>query len=547
MRKRTMMRILLMLSIIPVILVAALTTCAAVYKIRQEMNENIRNELRVAAEGLKMYYSRGIPETVEHSYVDNLKEQGIEQTLFLEDTRYITSLVNEDGSRNEGTKADAEIWEAVSNGSDYSSEDVVIDGEDFSVYYTPVTDGAGVVIGMAFAGMSQEDIKITLRNTLSQLAGIILLGVVLTSVVMVLIARRISKPISNVAGILNELADGNLSKQINSKSKIKEVSMLVDSASALQRNLKGIITKIKETSDSISDSNAVINKSIISSNDSAENISSVSQELAASMELVASNAEEMQSNAEEMFATVDNLVTETSNGNSAVDGMKDRAESMKNLCSEKMEVILGVLGEKVSILNTAIEDSKKVTEISGLTEQILDITAQTNLLALNASIEAARAGDAGKGFAVVADEIRKLADRSKNTANSIQDISNQVISAVESLMVVAGETMDSLSGMINEDYTSFIGVGGQYYSDAEEMKDIFNTYENSISVLKGATNAITNSITNITMSTNECALGVGEVANSITVMAGELSDIKVNAEGSTAYIDDLTGQVKKFS
>jgi len=547
MRKRTMMRILLMLSIIPVILVAALTTCTAVYKIRQEMNENIRNELRVAAEGLKMYYSSGIPETVEHSYVDNLKEQGIEQTLFLEDTRYITSLVNEDGSRNEGTKADAEIWEAVSRGSDYSSEDVVIDGEDFSVYYTPVTDGAGVVIGMAFAGMSQEDIKITLRNTLSQLAGMILLGVVLTSVVMVLIARRISKPISNVAGILNELADGNLSKQINSKSKIKEVSMLVDSASALQRNLKGIITKIKETSDSISDSNAVINKSIISSNDSAENISSVSQELAASMELVASNAEEMQSNAEEMFATVDNLVTETSNGNSAVDGMKDRAESMKNLCSEKMEVILGVLSEKVSILNTAIEDSKKVTEISGLTEQILDITAQTNLLALNASIEAARAGDAGKGFAVVADEIRKLADRSKNTANSIQDISNQVISAVESLMVVAGETMDSLSGMINEDYTSFIGVGGQYYSDAEEMKDIFNAYENSISVLKGATNAITNSITNITMSTNECALGVGEVANSITVMAGELSDIKLNAEGSTAYIDDLIGQVKKFS
>lgn len=69
---------------------------------------------------------------------------------------------------------------------------------------------------------------------------------------------------------------------------------------------------------------------------------------------------------------------------------------------------------------------QRTAGISAITQLIRDLAEQSNLLALNASIEAARAGAYGKGFAVVASEMRKLADRTKASADAIAGMLGEV-------------------------------------------------------------------------------------------------------------------------
>ncbi|MBF0423102.1 MAG: methyl-accepting chemotaxis protein [Magnetococcales bacterium] len=219
-----------------------------------------------------------------------------------------------------------------------------------------------------------------------------------------IITRFVHKPVEEISKGLVRLSEGDLSAQVQLRSK-DEVGRAGAALNQAVLTLAGVIKKVLSSSELVADG--------------SEKISGSSSTIAEGATRQASSIEQTSAAMEEMTS---NIAQNTDNASQTEEISAKAAKDAKESGS--------AVGEAV----------KAMKEIAGKIFIIEEIARQTNLLALNAAIEAARAGEHGKGFAVVAAEVRKLAERSQVAAGEITQLSNSSVVVAET----AGELLGRL-------------------------------------------------------------------------------------------------------
>ena len=369
--------------------------------------------------------------------------------------------------------------------------------------------------------------------------GLLAVALVVFIIVVLIVLNEVVKPLQNQRKELNAIIEeinagqGDLTKRVSVRSH-DEIGQASDNINHFIETLQNIMSNIINNSNVLDGVVGNVAESVSSSSDSANDISAIMEELSATMEEVSATTSTVSENTVSADGRIREMNEQTKVISKYAQEMRERAEALENTATENMNNTSRVIGEITEEMNLALENSKSVEKVAQLTDDILSISSQTNLLALNASIEAARAGEAGKGFAVVADEIRQLADSSRETANNIQTINEQVIDAVQGLVKSSEKIITYINESVLPDYQSFVEGGQQYSTDANHIDTTMDECSNMAGEIQATMAKITDAIEGINRAVEESANGVTDAAVSIDSLVQSISTVSGQMEENSA-------------
>jgi methyl-accepting chemotaxis protein len=473
---------------------------------------------------------------------------GFFSTIFLNDTRITTSIVDEQGNRITGTQASPEVIETViSNGENYSGE-ATINCKPYKTLYTPIMDDSGKIIGMWFVGIEYETLQNIINSALSQIIVIAVILLALGIIYSIVAGNALTKPLTNLMKDIEVISSGNFTVPVHDKFTIKkdEIGGIAKAVENMRQSVRSIILSILQETKSIEDAieNTVVEVDKLHLD--IEDVSATTQQIAAGMQETAAGAEEMNATSHEIENAIESVTYKAGNGMKAAMEIKKRAENLKANANESRIYAHSVFDNTHASLTHSIEKAKSIEQIQQLTDAILNISSQTNLLALNAAIEASRAGEFGKGFAVVADEIRKLAETSKVTVGQIQNVVKEVTASVESLIKDSENILSFVDGQVIEDYKAFVKTGEQYSTDADYINSLLEDFTVTSNHLHTSIESVLKAIEEVTLAASEGANGSTNIAERSVSITNKANEVVTYSKLTRQSSQDLINKVNQF-
>lgn len=200
---------------------------------------------------------------------------------------------------------------------------------------------------------------------------------------------------------------------------------LADSFASASGALGMLATQIQSSSVEVASAASSVNQiaSELASGSSEQAASVV--EITAAMEELARTASQIADNAGEQARLAEAAEESGNQGAAAVEEAVDGVEEVKKR-------IAGI-ASRADTLGTRSKEIYRVLDL------ITDIAQETHILSLNAAIEAATAGEHGRRFSVVAEEVRRLAQRSQESVDSVRNLLDEFAGSIRATVVATEE------------------------------------------------------------------------------------------------------------
>ena len=396
-----------------------------------------------------------------------------------------------------------------------------------------------------------------LRTILVVIAGIVILMAVLGLVLV----RSITRPLDQLVGYADKVAEGDLDARVDGAHFFGELARLHQALTNMLDRLRNFIAEARQQTEEARKQTDIARQAVDAAEEArkqAENaqhegmlsaanqladavgvISDTSTRLAQQVEESSAAAEQQAGRAtetatamNEMNATVLEVAKNAGEAAKVSSNMRDCAEEGANIVRqvvkaiEDVQQIYTVLKQDMAQLG---DNARSITQIMGV---ISDIADQTNLLALNAAIEAARAGEAGRGFAVVADEVRKLAEKTMASTNEVGNAINAIRTSAEKSIKqvdVAAESITRATDLSNRSGQALEQIVNMAEQSADEVRAIATAGEQQSATSEEINRSITeinDLATNTSQTMQQAAQAISELARQARHLNDVVDDMK---------------------